>query len=400
MKYIALLMTLFLLIFTNCKKDQPANPINSDGSVDVQKITLRTTTPNFKNDLSVRTGGNASIDLSKYPTLEFGVCYGADRNPSENDTKLVATSSSVGDFEVLIPYSEFKSEELHIRAYIKDLNTKSIKYGDDVVIKKSNNPNDLITDITNIVINTTTPIETGRLAVSLKGVTNMDLTKLSGYIWGVCYGNKTNPTVDDETSEGVLQNISEFNSEVKFKNPEVTTTYYLRAYVRNYITGEIYYGNIVTYDVNPIDYITSNINGKYVGVHHLKIPAAILQALSDAFPADSITGEKLDLMKGFSDTLTVTLNGKAVVINSSYFKKTLEGRITGDNIVKIDKTEFAELYFGPSVTAKDASLSTAKDIIFSPGTTPTTIEMRLTAKSIATFTFPLDIITTGSFVRQ
>lgn len=146
-------------------------------------------------------------------------------------------------------------------------------------------------------------------------------------------------------------------------------------------------------------YSSENVAGTYIGKHNLNIPSNILKALSDALPVDSATGEKPDLTEGFDDTLIVSVDGNTVIVQSLLLDQTVNGKLTGNNKVKIDKKEFAELSLGSAVTAKGASVSTSKDVVFNAGT-PTNVELRLTAKSIATFTIPLDITTTGSFVRQ
>lgn len=404
MKYLTLLFSLSLLVFTSCKKDQPTNPINSDGTVDVQKISIKTILPVFKNDLSVRTGGNASIDLSKFSSLEFGVCYGEDRSPSENDSKIVASSSSGGDFEVLISYHEFKSEQLYTRAYVKDLNTKSIKYGDEQKIIKDDASDQFTDDIKKAIIQTLIIKDNERLKITSEGSVNMDLSKYTSFEYGFCYGLKSNPTVfNDLSAEAKLKSKNQFEGDIDFSNPTVPTIYYLRAYIINTITMEVYYGEEIQYTVNPIEYLSDNIKGKYVGRHKWNIPVAILQALSDAFPLDE-NGNKPDLTEGFLDTLTFIHNGnKEVTIHSTAYEKNFKGKIVGDNAIKIEKNEnsFEVVYLDGYIEMKNFTISTNKDIELSSSAINSTnkIEMRITTTKLLDFNLPLDIITLGNFVR-
>lgn len=149
---------------------------------------------------------------------------------------------------------------------------------------------------------------------------------------------------------------------------------------------------------NPAD---ATIEGFYSGTHSLNIPASVLKGLSDALPVDPETGEKPDLTKGFADTLEVRVVDDVVKVTSSLLDITVDGRLTGKHSVKIDRTEYESLSLGTAVTAEGASLATSKDVKFNLRSSecPTTVELRLTSKKIASFQIPLDITTKGDFVK-
>lgn len=145
----------------------------------------------------------------------------------------------------------------------------------------------------------------------------------------------------------------------------------------------------------------SSIEGIYAGTHNLKIPPAILKALSEGLPPDSATGLPTDLTKGFEDTLEVRIVGGVAKITSSLLGITIDGEITDTYTVKINETKYDELNLGTVVSAKKASIATRVPVKFNlrSAECPTIVELKLKAKEIASLPIALDIPTTGNFIK-
>lgn len=151
----------------------------------------------------------------------------------------------------------------------------------------------------------------------------------------------------------------------------------------------------------PKVFTYENVDGVYAGVHSLNIPKNILDALSATLPVDSVTGEKPDLAKGFDDTLTVRVVDGKVNVTSELLGITVQGDVSADNTVKIKEKKYDVLNLGTAVQAKNASIATSKDVVFGSKAigSSTSVQLRLKANQIGTFTIPLDITTNGTFTK-
>lgn len=261
------------------------------------------------------------------------------------------------------------------------------------------NPDGTI-DVQKISLTTITPTIGEENVITTGGKASIDLNGYSELDYGVCFGTGKLPTISNSIESGSSVK-GEFYTVIDDFSVLTQTTYYFRAYVLNRNDGSVKYGNEVNVVVSPIVYDTKFINGKYSGTHHLNIPANILDALSATLPIDPVTGEPVDLSKGFVDTLDIRIVNDKVKITTKAFDVILEGIVTTSNTVKIPETKFDFLDFGPSITAENAALATNKDIKFTSATlgSATTIELRLKASKIGTFAIPLNITTTGTFVK-
>jgi hypothetical protein len=151
MKRIVLMTLATIMLVASCKKDKDSIE-NPDEIIDVQKISLKTIEPSFKSDFSIKTGGQTSIDLSKHTYLEYGVCFGEDANPTINDNFVFSTVSSGGEYESIIDekYIELYNT-IYIKAYVKNLTSGSIKYGDQVIANSGTTPQDTVVDDTRFI---------------------------------------------------------------------------------------------------------------------------------------------------------------------------------------------------------------------------------------------------------
>ena len=155
-------------------------------------------------------------------------------------------------------------------------------------------------------------------------------------------------------------------------------------------------------------FTSENVEGVYMGNHKLNIPANILGALSATLPPDTLDLEApydsivaTDLTKGFDDTLTVRVEGGIVKVTSALLDITVDGALTANNTVKIEEKKYDVLNLGSAVKAEDAALGTNKDVKFNSAAigSVTSIELRLKANKIGTFTIPLNITTSGNFTK-
>ncbi|MCO5231590.1 MAG: hypothetical protein M9958_10585 [Chitinophagales bacterium] len=152
---------------------------------------------------------------------------------------------------------------------------------------------------------------------------------------------------------------------------------------------------------DPKVFTYENVDGVFAGNHKLNIPSNILAALSATLPVDSVTGEKPDLTKGFDDTLTVRVVDGKVNVTSELLGITVQGEVSANNTVKIKETKYDVLNLGTAVQAKNASISTSKDVAFSSKAigSSTNVQLRLKAGKIGDFSIPLDITTDGKFTK-
>lgn len=156
------------------------------------------------------------------------------------------------------------------------------------------------------------------------------------------------------------------------------------------------------------DFTSENVPGKYYGTHKLNIPNNILDALSSTLPKDTLDLEApydsivdVDLTAGFEDTLDIRIVDGVVKVSSSLLDVTVDGELTGSNKIKVPEKQFETLNLGTAVTATNASVATNKDVSFSSAAigSSTSVELRLKASKIGTFTVPLNITTSGTFTK-
>lgn len=104
-----------------------------------------------------------------------------------------------------------------------------------------------IVPLSSVTITTKAPtLSNDNTIMNTGGILSSEFENMGSFGAGVCYSITPNPTIQDQ--------ISQSNNMVVNFTTEITpisfgTTYYLRAYVRNFSTNEVKYGNEVTFQV-------------------------------------------------------------------------------------------------------------------------------------------------------
>lgn len=400
MKQIFVLLSVAVLLVSACKKDKE-NIQNPDGTIDIQKITLQTLEPSFRTDHSVRTGGKTSIDLSKHTYLEFGVCFGEDPTPTINDEVVFSTVSSNGEYESIIDKKYVKEGvTLYVRAYIKDLNKNTIRYGNELKAEKEYIPVDgEPVDVTKIYLTTNAPVVGESNIVTVGAKASLDLNKYEELVYGICYSTNPEPTTSNNVIEAERSNNGDFSVIINNLGISTSQTIYFRAFILNLEEETVKYGNVVSVALSPVTYDARLLNGTFVGRHYWDATSSVLDILQGIIPPDPETGEVLDIKKGFADTLTFSVRNNQVYIYSSMLKIELEGIITGSNKFGIPQKTYTEIVFSPMVF-QDAFIMTASDVQVPSDAIGTKISLNLkVGGKIAAVPFPLDMPTKGDFVK-
>jgi hypothetical protein len=93
-----------------------------------------------------------------------------------------------------------------------------------------------------ISLTTITPtIANNSIYIATGGISNLNLTSVASVEYGVCFSDLPNPTVLNDKVSANNQGEKEFG--VTINNIKLGSTYYFKAFVRNYQTGEVKYGN-------------------------------------------------------------------------------------------------------------------------------------------------------------
>lgn len=87
------------------------------------------------------------------------------------------------------------------------------------------------------------------------GTTSVNISNTDKYRVGVCYSDMPNPTDANTISFSYQFNGGDFTNTIY--DPVIGQNYYIRAFIRNYETGEIKYGNQIVYQI-PLS-LTTNI---------------------------------------------------------------------------------------------------------------------------------------------
>lgn len=104
-----------------------------------------------------------------------------------------------------------------------------------------------IVPLSSVTITTKAPtLSNDNTIMNTGGILSSEFENMGSFGAGVCYSITPNPTIQDQ--------ISQSNNMVVNFTTEITpisfgATYYLRAYVRNFSTNEVKYGNEVTFQV-------------------------------------------------------------------------------------------------------------------------------------------------------
>lgn len=225
-----MLISVFLLV-SACKKDKTNNSL-VDNSIDLTKITLTTKEGIVRENGSILSGGKASIDLSKYKNLDYGICFANYSNPTLNDEFFFANSASGGDFDAIVSedYRYDLNEAVYIRAFVRDTSNNSIKYGNQVKVEQTYQ----------IEINEIRDISVNSFVVDFTLSSLFRNADQSGYVFGL----SSNPTLGsynhtiylESNKTGKISLSTDVNNDAIITPGEI---HYVRAFA--ILNGKTYY---------------------------------------------------------------------------------------------------------------------------------------------------------------
>ena len=236
MIHVVMLVTL-LIIANGCKPDRDSD------------VRVTTYTPQSITTTTVNCGGDVIVTQGLVLN-ELGVCWSTNRNPTVEDTCL-STSIWNKPFTCTITGLD-PGTVYHVRAFA--LRGLEYYYGEDVKIKTLSG--DLPTVITSEVNNITVSSAVCSGVVTNDG--NLPVVER-----GLCWSTNPNPTIDDDFEIGG-SGLGSFT--IELVGLEQNTTYYVRAYAKNYYGvsyGSIasfttYYGELPTVTTSEVTDVTWN----------------------------------------------------------------------------------------------------------------------------------------------
>ena len=218
-----LLMGVFLIFASSCKKDDDDNGNGKNTGIPV----LSTTAITDITQTTAKSGGNITSDGGA-PITVHGVCWSTNENPTIDDNKTedgtgaVSFTSSVTGLEPNTTY--------YLRAYAT--NSAGNGYGSTMSFTTQARFPVLSTrEVTDITENS---------ATSGGNITDDGGVLITAH--GVCWSTNENPTIDDNKTEDGT-GAGSFTSSVTGLEPN--TTYYLRAYATN--SAGTSYGSIMSF---------------------------------------------------------------------------------------------------------------------------------------------------------
>jgi hypothetical protein len=99
-------------------------------------------------------------------------------------------------------------------------------------------------------------IANNSIYITTGGISNLNLTSVASVEYGVCYSDLPNPTVLNYKVSANNQGEKEFG--VTINNIKLGSTYYFKAYVKSYQTGEVKYGNELSLAI-PLSLNTTSV---------------------------------------------------------------------------------------------------------------------------------------------
>ena len=218
MKKLTLVLTaaMLLVISVSCNKEK--EPVDSATAPTVVTVDASSVLSS-----SFTAGGNVTSDGGAAVT-ERGLCYGTSAGVTVDNSKIAASSSGKGVFEITVTGLS-AGVTYYFKAYA--INSEGIAYGNE---KTATTPNAKPATVSTAQVSEAV----GSSAICGGNVTDDGQSFVSER--GVCWSTSENPTVSDsKTVDG--SGTGEFISTLSGLTPGVT--YYVRAYATN-DTGTVY----------------------------------------------------------------------------------------------------------------------------------------------------------------
>lgn len=110
-------------------------------------------------------------------------------------------------------------------------------------------------DFNSVTVVTKQPVlSTDNSQFTSGGNASINISSTNDYQVGICYNNVANPTIGNGADYSFQTNGGDFTNIIH--NPLYGQTYYIRAFVKKLATGEVKYGNEVTFQI-PVTLTTS-----------------------------------------------------------------------------------------------------------------------------------------------
>jgi len=218
-----LLMGVFLIFASSCKKDDDDNGNGNNTGIPV----LSTTAITDITQTTAKSGGNITSDGGATVTVR-GVCWSTNQTPTISDNK-TTDGTGAGNFVSSIS-GLTANTTYYVRAYAT--NSNGTAYGSAMSFTTQARFPVLSTrEVTDITENS---------ATSGGNITDDGGAPITAH--GVCWSTNENPTIDDNKTEDGT-GAGSFTSSVTGLEPN--TTYYLRAYATN--SAGTSYGSIMSF---------------------------------------------------------------------------------------------------------------------------------------------------------
>lgn len=224
-----LLLIIITFIFFSCNKD------DDDNQKPQAEYTITT-------GIDALLNGNSAVAMGKLrltsgTVLGYGHCWSQYPNPTVESDSHSSFGESSESLEFFSEMDNLKiSTNYFVRSYAKD--TEGINYANEVAIRTT----DL--NIRDIGVWEKT-VSSVTLAVKL------DITTMAPVIYGFCWAEHDNPTLNDNKLESSQYNNSTNVFFLKIRNLDAEKTYYFRAYA---IVGFTAYSKVFQVKLNSIEF--------------------------------------------------------------------------------------------------------------------------------------------------
>jgi len=227
MKYKIILVTIFLICFSFCKKG--VNP----GA----KIATVTTVSLISSTYNTYTVGGTVVDDGGATITERGICYKAGNNPTINDSKIIDTGAGKS-FSATLTRLLFNTNYSY-KAYA--INTAGVGYGSEMTFTTGKDSTIKVVIKPTVNINQPDSITTTSCRISGYIVSNGGGLSVKK---GFCYSSTSN---QPGMTDSVIYNTDTSNLYTSIINGlSYSTTYYIKAFANNQ-AGTSFSSNVVSF---------------------------------------------------------------------------------------------------------------------------------------------------------